>query len=393
MIYLGVVTYRSVTFSVTLCLAALSAFGQTSFEGQPAVTLSNDKLALTILKQGTGFAELLLKAEPGLPSPLWNPTRMNRELGRGPAAFNPGTGHFLCLDGFGPVSAEERAAGLPGHGEAHLQMFEAEAGRTGKTSQVVMRGRLPIVQEDVTRTVRMVDGENVVYVDTVLENLLGFDRPVIWAEHATVGSPFLESGATVFDVSGSRSQTRPYADSTNPNPQSQRRLPKGKDFTWPSAPALDGSVVNMRETPANPHFLDHTATLLDPARRIEWVTALNTKSHLAIGYVFRRDEFPWLQTWGKYPATGKVSRGMEFSTQPYDVPRREAISTGTMFGAPTYRWLGAKSRIEAHFLFFYAHVPESFVKIDDVRIENGQIVVESEGKRVKLEASLAERLR
>ena len=28
-------------------------------------------------------------------------------------------GHFVCVDGFGPVSPEERAAGLPGHGEAH----------------------------------------------------------------------------------------------------------------------------------------------------------------------------------------------------------------------------------------------------------------------------------
>ena len=46
----------------------------------------------------------------------------------------------------------------------------------------------------------MVDGENIVYVESRLENLLGFDRPVNWAEHATIGSPFLESGATVVDV-------------------------------------------------------------------------------------------------------------------------------------------------------------------------------------------------
>ncbi|MES1262648.1 MAG: hypothetical protein ABUS49_13020 [Acidobacteriota bacterium] len=381
-------TYRLL---LLLGAAALLAPAQATFEGQPAVTLSNDKLTLTILGQGTAFAELLLKDDPSLPSPLWNPARMSRELGRN-TTFNPGTGHFLCVDGFGPVSPEERAAGLPGHGEAHLQLFDAHSLRQGKTSEVTLTAKLPIVQESVSRRVRMIDGENVVYVDTTLENLLGFDRPVNWAEHATVGSPFLESGVTVFDLSGSRSQTRPYADA-NPNSanqnQSQRRLPKGQDFTWPMAPGIDGQVVDMRQTPNNAHYLDHTTTLLDPSRQLEWVTALNPKSHLILGYVFRRDEYPWLQTWGNYPASGKFSRGMEFGTQPYDVSRREAVGMGTMFGAPTYRWLPAKGKIESHFLFFYAHVPEGFTKIDDVRVESGQIVIESAGKRVTLPASLA----
>jgi hypothetical protein len=391
MIYLTSVKSLPVRIAFVLSVMAVNAPAQATFEGRPAVVLSNDKLSLTILAQGAGFAELMLKDSPQLPGPLWNPSRMNTELGR-TAPFNPGTGHFLCLDGFGPVSADERAAGLPGHGEAHLRTFDIHPSRQGNASVVTMSAKLPIVQEQITRTMRIVDGENVVYVDSVLENLMGFDRPVNWAEHATVGSPFVESGVTVFDLSGSRSQTRPYLegnpDNSNPDP-SRRRLPKGKDFTWPIAPGLDGGTVDMRQTPTNPHYLDHTTTLLDPARKLEWITALNPKLHLVMGYVFRREEYPWLQTWGNYPATGKFSRGMEFSTQPYDVPRREAISAGTMFGAPTYRWLPAKGKLESHYLFFYAHVPDTFTKIDDVRIENGRIVVESSGKNLTLAASLA----
>jgi hypothetical protein len=80
---------------------------------------------------------------------------------------------------------------------------------------------------------------------------------------------------------------------------------------------------------------------------------------------------------------------MEFGTQPFDVPRREAISTGTMFGAPTYRWLSAKSKITTHFVVFYTHVPEGLQKVDDVRIENGQIVIEDHAahKQVRLAAT------
>ena len=61
--------------------------------------------------------------------------------------------------------------------------------------------QLPRVHEVYTRTLRMADGENVVYVNGTLLSLLDFDRPINWAEHATIGSPFLDPGVTVVDIS------------------------------------------------------------------------------------------------------------------------------------------------------------------------------------------------
>jgi hypothetical protein len=358
-----------------------------TFEGYPAVALSNDKLELTLMLKGSTLASIVLKDDPEKLSPLWNPMRMALELGR-PTHFDGGAGVFVCVDGFGPVSAEEKAAGLPGHGEAHTRMFAVQSRREGTSTSVTMRADLPIVRETFTRTFRIVDGENVISVDSELENQLGFDRPVNWAEHATIGSPFLASGATVVDISGSRSRTRPYDQMTNG--QSVRRLASGKDFTWPLAPGLNGESIDLRETPENAHYLDHATTLMDPNRDLEWATALNKKKGLLLGYIFRRVEYPWLQYWGNYPPNGKFSRGMEFGTQPFDVPRREAISTGTLFDTPTYRWLPAKSKITTRFVIFYTRVPEGLEKVDDVRIENGRIVVEdrSAHKEIRLAASV-----
>jgi hypothetical protein len=223
-----------------------------------------------------------------------------------------------------------------------------------------------------------------VLVESELENLLAFDRPVNWAEHATIGAPFLEAGVTVVDFSGWRSQTRPYTAAKNG--EVERRLAPGKDFSWPLAPGLDGKDVNLRGTPEHPHFLDHATTLFDPGRELEWVAAINAKKGTMIGYVLRRADYPWLQYWGYYPASGKMARGMEFGTQPYDVPRREAISTGKMFDTPTYRWLPAKAKIETRFLIFYTRAPEGFNKVDDVTMENGEIVISDHaaGKQVRL---------
>ena len=65
-------------------------------------------------------------------------------------------------------------------------------------------------------------------------------------------------------------------------------------------------------------------------------------------------------------------------------PRQEAIGMGTMFGAPTFRWLPAKGTIESHFLLFYSRTPEQLGKIDDVRIENGTIVIEDRAANQRL---------
>ena len=360
-----------------------------TFEGYPAVVLSNSKLELTIMTKGSTLASVILADDSEKLNPLWNPMRMARELGR-PVKFDGGAGLFVCVDGFGPVSPAERAAGLPGHGEAHTETFAVHSERQGSSTSVTLAAKLPIVQEAFTRTFRVIDGENVVYVDSELENLMGFDRPVNWAEHATIGSPFLEPGVTVVDVSGSRSQTRPYSRANFGD--IERRLASGQDFTWPMAPGLDGKLIDLRRTPEHPHFLDHAVTLLDPNRELEWVTAINPKKQLMIGYVFKRADYPWLQYWGDYPPTQKMARGMEFATQPYDVPRREAISTGKMFDTPTYRWLPAKSKIRTRFLLFYIGVPEGFNKVDDVTMKNGQIVITDRSAKKQVTLAAAEKL-
>jgi len=357
------------------------------FEARPALVLSNDRLQLTLLTQGGSFADLTLRDDPERLSPLWNPIRLAREAGRTPpAGFS--IGHFVCVDGFGPVSQEEEAAGLPGHGEAHTQPWETRASeKSRQVATITLSTRLPLVQELFTRTIRLVDGENVLYVESQLENLLSFDRPVCWAEHATIGSPFLEPGKTVVDMSARRAKTRPHEVRPDALPY---RLVSSQNFTWPLAPAINGQQVDLRAAPASPNSLDHTTCLMDPERKLVFVTALHTEKRLLLGYLFKREEYPWLQSWEHYPADLKMARGLEFGTQPFDVPRRDVIATNSMFDTATYRWLPARSKIGSSFVLFYTRAPEGFARVSDVRLERGSIVIEDQnaGKRITLRASL-----
>ncbi|MCM3881070.1 MAG: aldose 1-epimerase family protein [Vicinamibacterales bacterium] len=373
-------------FCLSFLTVALLAQGQVDFEGRPALRLSNGKLELTVFPEGGAMAELVFVGQKDRFSPIWNPSRLAREAGLAPpTSFS--RGHFVCVDGFGPVSAEERAVGLPMHGEAqalpwNLDSYQQQSGTTSATFSV----KLPLAQEILTRTYRVVQGENIVWVNSELENLLSFDRPVFWGEHATIGAPFLEPGKVAVDMPVQRAKTKAYQmEGVTTN----RQLPSFVDFSWPMAPTRDGGRLDLRSAPLKPGSLEHSTSLLDTSRQLGFVTALNTERKLLIGWVFRREEFPWVQTWLSYPAENRMVRGLEFATQPFDLPRADVLKAGPLFDTPVFRMLPARSRIAASFLMFYTQVPEGFGKVDDVRLENGTLIIEDRtaARTIRLAAS------
>jgi hypothetical protein len=82
----------------------------------PPISLANDRLSLTIRPVGGALASVVLNDDADRINPLHN------------------LGHFVCVDGFGPTSTEERAAGLPMHGEANRVPWEiVSQGKQGNT--------------------------------------------------------------------------------------------------------------------------------------------------------------------------------------------------------------------------------------------------------------------
>jgi hypothetical protein len=352
---------------------------KTTCQDFPALVLSNGSVEATILTVGASLVSIVLADDAARVNPLWDPQRV---AGGRPHPFGktPGFGHFVCVDGFGPVSPEEHRAGLPMHGEAHRQTYEV---RERTTSALTLVAKLPLVQEAFTRTFRLADGENVVCVESELENLMAFDRPVHWAEHATIGAPYLERGATVVDMPAARARTRAWGTGSD----LPHRLASFQDFAWPLAPGVEGGLLDLRAAGPDPSG-DHTTCLMDPAQPLAWVTFLHPIRRLLLGYLFRREEFGWVQNWEYYPGDGQLARGLEFSTMPFDVPRREAVQTNAMFGTPTYRWLPARSTITSRFLLYWTRTPAGFVRIADVRLAGGIITVrDASGATLDLAAS------
>ena len=85
-----------------LATLVVSAQESASIDGRPVIVLSNDTLSLAMRQQGGAMVRLLLADDPSGTNPM-----------------HTGLGHFVCVDGFGPASEDERRAGLPMHGEAN----------------------------------------------------------------------------------------------------------------------------------------------------------------------------------------------------------------------------------------------------------------------------------
>ena len=330
----------------------------------PNVMLSNDRLDLTIQGTGGTLVKLLLRDSEPL-SPLAT------------------MGHFLALDGFGAPSEPERVAGMPFHGEASRQVAKVIASQSsGPVHSTTFEIALPLAQETLTRTIEMVKGENVVYVTSDLQSGLATDRPVSWAEHATLGPPFLEGGKTVVDMPALNCRVRPFKPGGIPG-----RLAYGRDFEWPMAPTKDGAQADLRLVPTD-NYLDLASCQIDPKRKLAFVTALNLDKHLLFGYVFRLQDYPWLMSWMNYTGDSRAARGMEFSTQPFDVSHQETVAMSPLFGTPTFRWLPAKAKLQTRFLMFYAKAPEGFTGVDDVVLDGGNMtIIDRSGKRLVLPAS------
>ena len=327
----------------------------TEYRGRRAAMLENSHLRVTALVEGGHIAEVFDKAA-GV-NPLWTPPWPSIE----PSTFQPRTttrygsgidapllagimGHNLCLDTFGAPSPEETRMGLPVHGEASIVPYDI----SGTNTEMIMQAHLPLAELQIERRIEVV-GRRVRIRESV-ENLGGTDRPIGWTQHVTLGPPFLQKGATEFRASATRSRgfDGPFGAHDYVMPAAE--------FAWPHAPRIGGGAVDLRRYSDAQSSSAYTAHLMDPARDRAFFVAFSPASRLAFGYVWRREDFPWMGIWEENlsrtpaPWNGEtITRGMEFGVSPYPEARRQMVDRGPLFGTPTFRWIPAGSRVSVEY--------------------------------------------
>jgi hypothetical protein len=331
---------------------------EVTYRGRRAVTLENEHLEIIVTVEGGHIAAILDKAS-GV-NPLWSPPWPSIE----PSTYDPARhpeyglnaeskllagilGHNLCLDLFGGPSEQEAAAGMSVHGEAPVGRFDITVSGDTLTQKIVLEH----AQLEFERKIRLAAGSRKAEITEAVENLSAWDRPIAWTQHVTLGPPFVERGKTEFRASATKSKVI-ESDFTG----GKGYMKTGAEFMWPLVPALDGSHVDMQkfvDLEVSGAFSTH---LMDPSREDAYFAAWHPGCKLALAYVWKQSDFPWLGIWEENhcrtapPWNGvTVTRGMEFGVSPFPESRRAMIDRGGLFGVRGYRWAPAKSQVRVEY--------------------------------------------
>lgn len=363
-----------------------------NWNGRKAYVLSNDAVRLTTLTGGGHIAEFVMENPDGSQSvnPLWVPPWKTIE----PHQYNEklhqkdyGTltegkllsgivGHNICLDYFGSPSVEEAKLGLSQHGEAPWSRWtKSKVSRTQQKIALEMSVELPIAGLQFNRQIELRKDETVVYFKETVHNERKADHFFHWTQHVTLGPRFLSREDSSISLPGTKSITYPHGYD-----EGRALLASNEKFRWPNAPLAKGGSVDLSRPLLRQGLGFVAATLLDKKRDLGFVAAVNRKLGLLIAYCFKRSDFPWVAIWEENRAIAASpwkkrtqTRGLEFSSTPLPLLRREAFLSGRLFDEPTLACIPARATQTVRYLALLAKVPKDFGNVRDIELDGDQI--------------------
>jgi hypothetical protein len=357
---------------------------QITWRGRSATRLANGIVELNVLTEGGHLAEFRFMKDTGEPqmNVLWDAPWMtsvqSEQIPEDLLETAGFTGHALCLDRFGPTSAEEAAMGIPTHGEAAAKSWNRILSSNGTDTFGRWDVQLPAANLLFERQIRLGNQESVAYIKEIVSNRGEVDRTCHWVQHATFSPPFVNFTDSSFAVSGNRGIT------SESEYEGGSLLAVNREFLWPYAPhnGIDDSNADLRQ-PFSVKGRGFLAGIqLDPKREVEYLLALNWKLRLGVGYCFRREDFPWMAVWEENcarkttPWNGTTqARGMEFGTTPLPLGHDEILRRGPIFGTPGWCSISAGGARTAQYLLFLFSLPKDMTSVEELEVKSNAIVL------------------
>lgn len=373
---------------------------KTSWRGREAYLLGNGLVRLIALTGGGHVAEFRFDESSGFPttSPLWippwktiEPYRYRPELHAsryGPAMagklLSGLVGHSICLDYFGSPSPEESKYGLSQHGEApSARWHKSNLRLTRQEVSLKLSVTLPVAGLRFSREIKLRQGQALACFKETVINEKKCDHFFHWTQHVTLGPPFLSARDSIVVLPGTQGMTSPDGYD-----EGKALLKSGSVFRWPMAPARGGGKVDLTRPFLRRGLGFVVGVLLDPRREFGFVAALNRRQNLLMAYCFKRRDFPWAAVWEENQAIAAVpwkrrtsARGLEFGSTALPVPRREALTYGTVFGTPTFAYIPARGRKTTRYVAFLARVPSDWKGVRDIQVSGNEILVYGSDRR------------
>ncbi|HBU44630.1 MAG TPA: hypothetical protein DEB36_02545 [Porphyromonadaceae bacterium] len=322
------------------------------------VILENNNVLLKINLDGGSYSDFHLKDQP------LNPINWVIKDETQP----PFKGHFLCFDRWGPPSEAEKSNGFTHHGEVNSQRWELiNHAATSTSNECVMCCTLPMGGLEITRQVSLSGEEPLFFVSEKIRNLNKYGRMFNLVQHVTVAPPFLDR-TTLFD----NNTEKGFEDKEDGSLHQEEPV-----LCWPEAVHKDGKV-DLR------HFQDPwprvSSFIYNRRETYGWVTASNPTLGVMLGYLWKVEDYPWINFWRSMENGNPVAFGMEFGTTGLHEPFTVVAKKGKIFDRNLYEFIDAQETIEKTFLAFLARIPEDFNGVDNIRLEDSNLVIRERGR-------------
>jgi len=284
-------------------------------------------------------------------------------------------GHFLCLGRWGPPSTGEKAAGIVTHGEAVTQLWEQQS--STPKNQLLMQMNAPLEGLHVNRQM-VLDEENAVFsINEKVTNINPLGRLFNIVQHPTLAAPFL-TNETIVNCNADHGFNYML-----------NKKPLDYVAQWPFGIMEDMDTINVSK-PDKAYSSVFSFTIKKDAK-FGWITAYNPKDNLLIGYLWDRNDYPWISLWQDFDADNIRYRGLEFGTTGMHKSYKDIIAEGNhrVFDEDSYKYIDAGETQSRSYLAFMSTTPNGFDEIGDVDFKNNELTVTGiSGKQITIQTTL-----
>lgn len=322
--------------------------------------IENSKVILQVNLNGGAYSDFHLKDLP------LNP--LNWQIND--PAQPPFRGHFLCFDRWGPPTGAEKANGFRHHGEVNSQKWQVvqKPQKTNNITKCVMSCRLPMGGLELTRTVELPEGEPVFFVSEEIKNLNQYGRMFNIVQHVTLAPPFLDTN-TLFD----NNTEKGFEDKEDGSLNQEEPV-----LHWPEV-MHNHKKINFRK------FQDEwprVSTFAFPKNeKYGWVTAANPGQNLLLGYIWKTEDYPWINFWRHMEGGIPAAFGMEFGTTGLHEPFPVVAKKAKIFDRNIFEFIDAGEVIRKSFTAFLTKIPSNYRGVEKIELTESAIILSEKDKK------------
>ena len=323
------------------------------------VQLENSSVVLQVNPDGGSYSDFHLKDWP------INPINWKTE----DLEQSPFCGHFLCFDRWGPPSEAEKRNGFRHHGEVNTEKWELlkEPQESENRVECKMRCHLPMGGLQLTREIKLPVNESLFFVTEEIKNRNKYGRMFNIVQHVTLAPPFLDK-TTLFD----NNTEKGFEDKEDGSLNQEEPV-----LHWPEI-IHNGEKISLRQF--QNQWPRVVSFVFPKNQEYGWATACNPAKNLLLGYLWKTEDYPWVNFWRSMENGVPLAFGIEFGTTGLHEPFPVVAKKGKIFDRNIYDFIDADEVISKSFVAFLAKVPENYRGVEKIEVEESVFIVRESGE-------------